>query len=172
MSNMEFEDCVRVYGKDIFSFLCRMTGNRQEAEELYQDTFLKLLELGEAPDPGKNPKNYLLTIAVNLWKNRRRKFAWRQRITGGTVPAEELDAVLPSDGNSPEESVISMEERRAVREAVLRLPHRYRVVVVLMFMESMKISEIACLLHIPEGTVKSRIYKAKRMLERELEGLL
>ena len=72
MNHKELETCIRTYGKDIYSFCCRLTGSRQEADDLYQDTFLKMVELKERLDITSNPKSYLLSVAVNLWRNRRR----------------------------------------------------------------------------------------------------
>ena len=82
MSHEELEACIKEHGKDIYSFCCQLTGSRQEADDLYQDTFLKMVELLERLDIKSNPKSYLLSVAVNLWRNRKRKFAVRQRITG------------------------------------------------------------------------------------------
>lgn len=52
----------------------------QEADDLYQDTFLKAMELIPKIDNDQNPKSYLLSIAVHIWKNKKQKFAWRKRI--------------------------------------------------------------------------------------------
>ena len=169
MNDTDLEACIHLYGKELYSFLCHLTGNRQEADDLYQDTFLKLMEIGESPDFDRNPKSYLLTIAVQIWKNRRRKYAWRQRITGGTVSGDEMIWEIPSEENTAEEQMISEEEKRMVRAAVEGLPYRYRLPIILFYMEEMKIAEISRILKIPEGTVKSRLHKAKKMLEKELE---
>lgn len=80
MTKAELEQCVEEYGKDIYSFCRRITGSEQEGEELYQDTFLKAMELLKRMDIQQNPRCYLLSVAVKLWKNKRRKYAWRQRI--------------------------------------------------------------------------------------------
>lgn len=169
MNETELELCIRTHGKDIYSFLCQMTHSRQEAEDLYQDTFLKLMEIGKTPDFERNPKNYCLTIAVHLWQNRRRKYAWRKRITGGEVSADETAYEIPSGEKSVEQQMISEEEKRTVQKAVRNLPVRYQLPVVLFYMEERKLSEIAQILELPLGTVKSRLYKAKKKLAKELE---
>ena len=151
MSREELEACIKANGRDIYSFCCHLAGSRQEADDLYQDTFLKMVEVGWRLDVTGNPKSYLLSVAVNLWRNRRRKSVWRQRITG---------------------PVISMEETVLVQRAVSGLPERYRLPVLLFYMEELKLSEIAQVLNIPEGTVKSRLFKAKKLLKKELEVVL
>lgn len=172
MNHEELESCIQAYGKDIYSFCRKLTSSRQEADDLYQDTFLKLLELRDRLQIEYNPKSYLLTIAVNLWKNRKRKTAWRQRITGSEVSVEdESMPELPSRDMPVEEQMISREEKDLVQQAVNRLPDAYRLPVLLFYMEELKLSEIAKILKVPEGTVKSRLYRAKKVLEKELEVL-
>ena len=172
MSHEELEACIKENGKDIYSFCCHLTGNRQEADDLYQDTFLKMVELVERLDIKSNPKGYLLSVAVNLWRNRKRKFMLRQRITGPLQSVEEMETELPDREVSPEEQMISGEERRLIQEAVGRLPEKYRLPVLLFYMEELKLSEISEVLKVPEGTVKSRLFKAKKLLRKELEVVL
>ena len=71
---------VDLYGKDIYSFCKKLTYNEFDAEELYQDTFLKALEIASRIDEEDNPKSFLLSISVSLWKNKQRKYARRMRI--------------------------------------------------------------------------------------------
>lgn len=172
MNRDELEACIETCGKDIYSFCCQLTRSRQEADDLYQDTFLKMTELRERVDIRSNPKGYLLSVAVNLWKNRRRKTAWRQRITGVWISMDEQEWDVPSEETAVEDQLICREEERQVRKAVDGLPEKYRMPVLLFYMEEMSLREIAGILGIPEGTVKSRLHKAKKMLEKELEGVL
>ena len=69
------EQCIKEYGRDIYSFCRHLTRSQQEADDLYQDIFLKAMELQEKLIWQDNPKSYLLSVAVRLWKNRRRKMA-------------------------------------------------------------------------------------------------
>lgn len=80
MTIVELEECINLYGKDIYGFCRRMSGSLQEGEDLYQDTFLKAMELSAHIDENGNPKSYLLSIAIRLWKNKRRKYALRQTL--------------------------------------------------------------------------------------------
>ena len=66
MSREELEKYIYAYGKDLFSFCCLVTGSRQEAEDLYQDTFLKMYEVREGLSVEKNPKSFLMGVSVNL----------------------------------------------------------------------------------------------------------
>ena len=74
--------------------------------------------------------------------------------------------------DSIETEVLRAEERRQVQRAVDTLPEKYRVVVILYYMEELPLAQIASLLHIPSGTVKSRLHQARKLLRQQLEVLL
>lgn len=163
------EACVHMYGKDIYSFCLQLTENRMEAEDLYQDTFLKVMEKEDCLDFERNPKSYLLAISIRLWKNQKRKQLWRRHITGTEVSFEELMVEPFSDAETVENQIISKTEKQLVQKAVSVLPYKYQMPVVLFYMERLKIAEIADVLKLPQGTVKSRLYKAKTILAKKLE---
>ena len=173
MENQELEACIHEYGKAVYSFCRQLAGSRQEADDLYQDTFLKAMELSGKIEYDRNPKSYLLSIALRIWKNRRRKFAWRKRIADTRSLAEGLDAEADvSTEPSPEEQAIGKEEQAAVRRAVNRLPERLKLVVLLFYMEELQIKQIAAILEIPEGTVLSRLHQARKIVRKELESVI
>lgn len=173
MTKQELETCINEYGKDIYSFCKQLACNRQEADDLYQDTFLKAVELGEKIDCENNPKSYLLSIALRIWKNRKRKFAWRKRIADMRSMVEERDWEMGESAEmSPEEQMICKEKADVVRMAVHKLPERLKVVVLLFYMEEMSTAQIAGIMKIPTGTVLSRLYQARKLLKKELENVL
>ncbi len=173
MTIEELEHCIREYGTDIYSFCAYLTGSRQEAEDLYQDTLLKAVECSKTIRTEQNPKGYLLTVAVRIWKNKKRKYAWRKRIADGPAMTE-AEALQAADKmqQSAEAQFLRREEAEAVRAAVNRLPQRYRMIVLLYYMEDFSVAQIASVIRIPQGTVKSRLYYARRILEKELEVVL
>lgn len=167
MTKTELEACIQAYGTDLFSFCRHITNNMQEAEDLYQDTFLTAIEKTAKIDSKNNPKSYLLSIAVRLWKNKKRKFAWRARIAATHSFSENQNETDPDPLHpSLEEQVIQKEEVRLVRQAVARLPKRLKFPVLLYYMEDMSTAEIAAILKIPAGTVKSRLYQARNALKK------
>lgn len=173
MTKFELEQCIKEYGRDIYSFCKQLTCNQQEADDLYQDTFLKALEQLEKLDRRDNSKSYLLSVAVHLWKNRRRKMAWRYRIAPSISFMEERDEDIACEvDESPEEKYFADEEKRLVQSAVDKLPERLKVCVLLFYMEQLSVTQIAKVLKVPEGTVKSRLYQARKLLEKELESVL
>lgn len=173
MTMAELEECVDSYGKEIYGFCRQITGDWQEGEELYQETFLKATELLHRIDREGNPKSYLLSIAIRLWKNRRRKFAWRKRI----ADMESLEQIMEKGylppgvaGKGPEEAVLCSEQAREVRRCVWELPENYRLCTALYYASGLSVKEIAQCLKIPAGTVKSRLNKARAIIKEKLEA--
>ena len=96
----------------------------------------------------------------------------RQRIAGVSVSLDETAELIPMEGPLTEEVMIVREECRIVREAVRKLPDKYRIPILLFYMEELSQAEIAALLRISESAVKTRVHRAKKLLKEKLEGLL
>lgn len=177
MNKIQLEQCIRDYGKELYSFCRYLTKNVQEAEDLYQDTFLKVVELRERIDYEYNPKSYLASVALHLWSNKKRKYAWRMRIAGierlVEETAEDEKSVTCEKLASPvEEGILQKEEKMLVQKAVADLEEKYRVVVYLYYTMQLSVGEISRVLKIPEGTVKTRLHKARKLLKKKLEVVL
>lgn len=168
MKVTELEKCIELYGKDIFAFCRQLTYSKQEAEELYQDTFLKAMELIHKIKTEDNPKSYFLSIALRLWKNSKRKYARRKQIADmESLTEEEQD--IEDNCYSLEDEVVAKERAREIRIAVKELADKYRMPVYLYYMEELSVPEIAKVLKIPKGTIKSRLYQARKLLREKLE---
>lgn len=144
-----------------------LTKEKGSADDLYQDTFLEATKKLAVIRYEDNPKSYLLSVAIRLWKNRVRKFAWRNRI----APQVGETALEQEGGATPDvsEKAVANEERGMLWKAVDALDDRYRIPLLLYYMEEQSVAELAELLSIPQGTVKSRLHKARQLLEKELE---
>lgn len=172
MTREELAECINEHGKEIYSFCKWLTSSGQEADELYQDTWLLVVQRQEGIDAAGNVKSYCLSVALRLWKNRRRKYAWRQRIAGTqdsmSPDTSFLDAAT---AESLEEQLLHREQKRLVREAVDELPQRLRTIVLLFYMEDQSIEQIAQITGIPAGTVKSRLHHARKALRQKLKDM-
>ncbi|OBR66646.1 hypothetical protein A7K91_07260 [Paenibacillus oryzae] len=84
----ELIQVVTLHGTSIYRFCSKLTGKKEDADDLYQETFLKAVELRLKMDASRNPKSFLISIAVKLHKNHRRKLAWRNRIAQSAVRGE------------------------------------------------------------------------------------
>ncbi len=173
MTKQELEMCIDEYGKDIYSFCKHLTNNPLEADDLYQDTFLMAIELKEKIEYSNNPKSYLLSIALRIWKNKKRKFAWRKRIADVQSVADERDVDMGESAELSLEDKITIKEKdESIRMAVNRLPEKLKIVVLLFYMEDLRAAQIAETLKIPIGTVLSRLHRARKILKKELEDVL
>lgn len=105
MNDMQLLQCINEHGKNVYAFCSQLTQNKQEAEELYQDTFLKAVELKEKMDWEKNPGGYLISIALRIWKNKKRKYAWRKRIAGMEEFIEEAAGMAASRQEDSTEAI-------------------------------------------------------------------
>ena len=155
------------YGKDIYSFCVYLTGSRDKADDLYQQTFLTAIEKGNLDDT-QNPKAYLIAITVNLWKNQKKKYAVRNKKANIIYFETDNPEQLADGSESVEEQLIREEEKRLVRNLVNNLPEKLRIVILMFYMEDMSLLEISKVLHIPVGTVKSRIHQAKSRLKERM----
>ena len=175
MNHDEFERFVLKFGKDILRF-CRMTaGDAENGDELYQDTMLKLLEKRNRLDSAQNTKSYALSTSIYLWRNKRKKYANRMRlvpIDSMEEMSEEGHEVADYDNEvSPEHIVLQQNEVDMIQGLVATLPEKYRIPIYLYYSADMQISEISEILELPEGTVKSRMRKAKKQLKEKLEAI-
>lgn len=134
MTIQELEQVIALHGKEIYSFCKSLTGSKILADELYQDSFLKATEQLDRLQADGNIKSYLLSVALRLWKNQKRKFAWRNRI----APMEGLWEESIRGGQEESEDVLQevlrQERCQTVRQAVYRLKDRYKIPVLLFYM--------------------------------------
>ncbi len=168
MNSKKMEEYIEEYGKDVYSFCVYLTRSRQDADDLYQQTFLVAFEKNEI-DEAQKPVSYLLSIAANLWNNQKRKTMWRKKKANIIYFQEENLEQIAEDAESVEEALIRRDERETVRKEVDKLPDKMRVVILMYYMEQLSIDEIAKALGIPTGTVKSRLHQAKARLK---EGMV
>jgi RNA polymerase sigma-70 factor, ECF subfamily len=159
-----FERIVQTYQDRIYN-LCRyLLGNSQDAEDAAQDVFLKAYRKLEDFRPESSLYTWLYRIGVNTCLDYKRK--WRPEPLKNETLAEEL----PSEDPNPERRYQSMEIDRAIRSALDRLSTNFRAVIVLKEIEGLAYEEIAEVLNISVGTVKSRISRTREELRRILRG--
>lgn len=171
MNRQQLETIISTCGNDIYSFCLYLTKDTLLAEELYQDIFLTAIHQDRI-DFAVNPKSYLLGIAVNLWRNKNRKFALRQQKVN-TIYMSCLETEDITDDKYDVDEIVERNEiKERVHHAVDNLRNKYKIPVLLFYMEEMNISQIADILKIPQGTVKSRLYKARKILEKQLEDIV
>lgn len=172
MNITELEEFISVYGKDIYGFCKQLTCNTQEADDLYQDTFLKAIELKDEINCINNPKSYLISISIRIWKNRKRKYAWRQKIAKINQFDEIHEYECISNINVDDfvmQKMITMEEKLLIQKVVSELKDKFKIPIYLYYSAEMSVKDISETLKIPQGTVKSRLHKARKIIKEKLE---
>ena len=151
----QFETLYEQYADDVLRMAYFYLADRHKAEDVCQDVFVKLYTHGNSIEPGKE-KAWLLRVTVNccrdLWRG-----AWLKRVVLG---APVLD-IIPDENNVIEKR----EEKAELLRAVNKLPAAFRETVLLHYYEGLGIAEIAQMLDLPEGTISSRLSRARKKLE-------
>ena len=168
MNAAEIEKCINDFGTDIYRFCLKLCSDKTDAEDLYQQTFLKALEAEWTLDWEKNPKALFFSLAYNLWKRGRRKQARRNTIAPCSNFDGEMETVLSSEGNI-EEGYLQKELITEVRQIIQALPERLQAPLILFYLSDCSIEQIAAIIKKPPGTVKSRLFKGRRLIKKRLE---
>ena len=156
------DELIVKYGRRLYGLCIALCRDRDMADDLYQETWLKVLKGLRTYDRERDFEPWLTKICVNTYKSLRRKRRLSP-VYDGFSTSEEKERALASvpmreDG-----------EDRELRDAVSRLPEKLRVAVILCYFYDMDIRTAAAALKIPEGTVKSRLNRARSILREVLE---
>ena len=167
MQMEELSALIAEAGTDVYRFCVKLTGNREDADDLYQETFLWAVERHHKIDLAQNPRAFLLSVAMKRFQSQKRRWARRNRIAPH-VPLLEAQELFRGEGM---EDVLAREDAFGqVRQVVNELSERYRIPVYLYYTLEMDIASIAQVLQVPAGTVKSRLHKARRLIQQKLEA--
>lgn len=159
----------------LFYFLYRMLGNEEDAQDLAQETFVRVHQACASYRPERKFSTWLFTIAANLARN---QFRWRSRhpTVSLDAPAEATEQTLadalPTPLEAPDRAVDAAELAQAVRQAVHELPPDLRDAIVLCEWEEMAVAEAAAILESSPKAVEARLYRARRWLRERLRHWL
>ena len=167
-----FEDLVRRHERRVFRLLLRMLGNREEAEDVTQEAFLSLHRHGHRFRREARFSTFVYRVASNAALNRRRTLGRNRSRIDELEVRQQAGFDLPARPRDPEDAAVGSEAQERVQEALLDLPPDLRVAVVLYDIEGQSYQEVARVLGIPEGTVKSRIHRARSALRDNLRSYL
>jgi RNA polymerase sigma-70 factor (ECF subfamily) len=174
-----FNALVRAYERRVFALVLRMLGNRAEAEDLAQEVFVQVFKAIGSFRGESKLSTWVYRIAINLCKNRTKYL--RVRHTGEQDELEALAERLPMGEGAhanvaqidrPDEAMAGKQVERIVQEAILQLEPTFRECLVLRDVEELSYEEIGAITGLPEGTVKSRIHRARAQLKELVERAL
>jgi len=165
-----FEDLVRRHERRVFRLLLRMLGSREEAEDVTQEAFLSLHRHGHRFRREARFSTFVYRVAANAALNRRRTLGRSRNRMNEFRVRQQAGMNLPPTPRNPEDAAAGSEDQVRVQEALLELPPDLRVAVLLYDIEGQSYQEVARVLGIPEGTVKSRIHRARSALRESLRS--
>ncbi len=145
MDAREVEKCIDDFGTDIYRFCLKLCMDKEDAEDLYQQTFLKALETEWTLDWKKNPKALFFSLTHNIWKSDKRKQARRNMIAPCSNLDDEMKTVLHSEENI-EESYFQKELVAEVRQIIQTLPEKFQVPLILFYLSDCSIEQIAAII--------------------------
>lgn len=157
---LDFESIIAEHQQYIFNLAFRLCSNTEDADDLTQDTFLKALENYEQFRGEANIRTWLSRITINKFLDSKRKDRPHESINLGMIPCS---------GGDPERIIVRKELQWCIRHVLLHhLPEAHKVVVVLRDIYGYGYKEIAEILHISEGAVKSRLHRGRLYFYKHL----
>jgi RNA polymerase sigma-70 factor (ECF subfamily) len=169
-----FGELVRRYGDSVLVYLIRMSGNREQAEDLFQETFKRVHEKAHT-FRGPKFKGWLFKIATHVALDgfRRRKrikaVSLNQQLDCDDPNSEQIGAVALTDNScNPSEQALKSEQREQVRRAIELLPTRQRATLILAYYQQLSYPDVAEVLGCSVGTVKTQMFRALRTLADKL----
>ena len=170
-----FGELVRRYGDSVLGYLVRMTGNREQAEDYFQETFQRVHEKGHT-FRGERFKSWLFTIATRVaidgLRKRKRKrepvVSLNQSVGCGEGKCDELGSVAAAQCCDPSQEAEISEQKEQVRSAIEELPRKQRATLVLAYYQQLSYPEVAAVLGCSTGTVKVQMSRALRTLSQRL----
>lgn len=150
-----------------------MLGNVHEAEDIAQEAFIRAYVNIDSFDINRKFSTWLYRIATNLTIDRIRKKKPDYYLDAEVAGTEGLTmySQIAADGVLPEDAVLSLELSDTIQKKILKLPDKYRTVIVLKYIDELSLIEIGEILNIPVGTVKTRIHRGREALRKQLRDL-
>lgn len=164
-----FDHLVGRYHRQIANFVFRMVGNYETALDLTQEVFIKVYGSLARYNPEFKFSTWIYKIASNTAID----FLRKQSVAVTSLyqiggDEEEFELPIPAKGPSPERALERSERSAQIEEAITKLPHRYRELIVLRHVSELSYDEIAEVTGLPLGTVKNRIFRAREAMRKHL----
>jgi len=167
-----FAELVDLYKDKIFHLGYRMLSNRHEAEDIVQETFLRVYKNFNRYDEKQKFSTWIYRIATNLCIDRLRKRKPNYYLDAGMNDQEGVDgyALIPGDERTPESEYLLSETQATIHQAIEGLPAKYKSVIVLRYLQDLSLQEIGDVLDMPVTTVKTRVHRGREFLRKKLEN--
>lgn len=166
-----FAELVDLYKDKMYHLGFRMLGNKQEAEDMVQETFLRVYLNLDRYDESQKFSTWIYRIGTNLCIDRLRKRKPNYSLDAEVSEGEGMDwyGMLPSDDPTPEEHFVLSETQESIRKAIDGMPDKYKSAIVLRYLHDLSLQEISDILEIPVTTVKTRVHRGREFLRKKME---
>ncbi|WP_428910431.1 RNA polymerase sigma factor SigW [Niallia sp. Krafla_26] len=168
-----FGEIVEMYKDKVFQISYRILGNRHEAEDIAQEAFVRAYVNIRSYNSDYKFSTWLFRITTNLCIDRIRKKKPDYYLDAEVAGTEGLTmySQIPSSTRLPEDDVESLELQDTIQKEIMKLPEKYRSVIVLKYIEELSLNEISEILEMPLGTVKTRIHRGREALRKRLQHM-
>lgn len=168
-----FGEIVELYKDKVFQLCFRMLGNSHEAEDISQEAFMRAYINIERYNIDRKFSTWLYRIATNLCIDRIRKKKPDYYLDAEVAGTEGLTlySQIPASQLAPDEEVSKIELQEIIQNEILKLPEKYRAVIVLKYIEELPLLEISKILDLPIGTIKTRIHRGREALRKQLRHI-
>jgi RNA polymerase sigma-70 factor (ECF subfamily) len=166
-----FDILVHRYKDQLLNFVYRFVGNRSDAEDIVQETFLRVYKNKHYYKEIAKFSTWVYTIAGNLAKTELRRRKRHKIFSVSNFVNEERDYDIPDREHSPEKKVDSTIQENIIQKAIEKLPTKFKEVIILRDIQGFAYEEISQILNIPLGTVKSRVNRGRLKLQEDLKFL-
>jgi RNA polymerase sigma-70 factor, ECF subfamily len=169
-----FEELVELYKDKIYHLAYRMLHNRHEAEEIVQETFMRVYTNLDRYDEQQKFSTWIYRIGTNLCIDRLRKKKASYSLDAELSDGEGGDwyATLASQDAGPEDQVTLSETQQQIRDSIETLPEKYKAIVILRYLQDFSLQEISDTLSMPVTTIKTRLHRGREFLRKKLEAIL
>ncbi|MBP1937328.1 RNA polymerase sigma-70 factor (ECF subfamily) [Paenibacillus sediminis] len=167
-----FAEIVELYKDKIYYLAYRMLNNRHEAEDIVQETFLRVYKNLERYDEHQKFSTWIYRIGTNLCIDRLRKRKAVYSLDAEVNDQEGSDgyAMIPGDERTPESEFLLSETQTTIRDAIDSLPAKYKSVMILRYLQDLSLQEISDVLDMPVTTIKTRVHRGRDFLRKKLEN--
>lgn len=169
-----FAELVELYKEKIYHLAYRMLQNRHEAEEIVQETFLRVFTNLDRYDEDQKFSTWIYRIGTNLCidRLRKRKINYSLDAEMGDGEGNDWYSTLPSREETPDQQLLLSETQSQIRQSIETLPEKYKAVVILRYLQDLSLQEISEVLSMPVTTIKTRLHRGREFLRKKLEQVL
>lgn len=166
-----FAELVELYKDKIFHLANRMLNNRHEAEDVVQETFLRVFRNLDRYDENLKFSTWIYRIGTNLCIDRLRKRKPSYSLDAEINDQDGTDgySMIPSDDRTPESEMLLSETQRIIHESIESLPAKYKTIMLLRYIQDLSLQEISEVLDLPVTTIKTRVHRGREFLRKKLE---